>query len=53
MGEEEPEHGRGLNYNDSDEIILIHDHKETSSMFPKIINRLLKKGIKFKRIPLK
>ncbi len=47
MDEVEPENGLGLNTPGSDEIILTHDHTETSSIFPDIINRLLKKGLEF------
>lgn len=50
MEENVPEEGRGLNFPGSSEIILTHDHEETTSIFFKIIERLLQKGIKF-RLP--
>jgi len=53
MDEDVPEGNRGLNYPKSEEIILIHDHPETISMFKPIIERLLAKGIIFKPSPLK
>jgi len=33
---------------ESNEIILMHDHAETSAMFKKIIEKLMSKGFKFK-----
>jgi len=50
MDEDFPEDGRGLNFPDSSEIILTHDHVETTPIFPKIIDRLLQKGLEF-RLP--
>jgi hypothetical protein len=50
MEEDVPEGGRGLNFPGSSEIILTHDHVETTPMFPKIIDRLRQKGIEF-RLP--
>jgi peptidoglycan/xylan/chitin deacetylase (PgdA/CDA1 family) len=47
MEENLPEQCRGLNYPSSTDIILIHDHVETTQAFVKIIERLLEKGIKF------
>ena len=41
----------GLNYSQSEEIILLHDHSETTHMFRPIIERLLAKGIIFKPPP--
>jgi len=53
MDEDVPEGGRGLNYPDSEEIIIIHDHPETTHIFKPIIERLLAKGIIFKLPSLK
>jgi len=53
MDEDVPEGNRGLNYPKSEEIILVHDHHETTNMFKPIIERLLAKGIIFKPPPLK
>ncbi|MBN1891077.1 MAG: polysaccharide deacetylase family protein [Thermoflexales bacterium] len=47
MDEDEPEGFRGLNDPSSAEIVLIHDHLETSSCFVSIIERLLEKGLSF------
>jgi peptidoglycan-N-acetylglucosamine deacetylase len=47
MDRDAPERGRGLNYLDSEDIVLIHDHVETTAMFPRIIERILSKGIQF------
>ncbi|MFH1307377.1 MAG: polysaccharide deacetylase family protein [archaeon] len=48
MDEDVPEGCRGLNYPDSEEIILLHDHDDTTKYFKLIIEKLLSKGIKFK-----
>lgn len=48
MDEDAPEDQQGLNYPDSEEIIVIHDHPETTCMFKPIIERLLAKSIVFK-----
>ena len=53
MDEDVPEGSRGLNYPKSEEIILVHDHPETTHMFKPIIERLLAKGMIFKHPPLK
>jgi peptidoglycan-N-acetylglucosamine deacetylase len=50
MDDDEPEGCRGLNYPRSDEIVLMHDHTETSHIFEPIIERLLNKGLVF-RLP--
>ena len=52
MDEDEPEGCRGLNYPGSEEIILLHDHAETSHVFEAIVERLLAKGLRFQPIPL-
>lgn len=46
-----PEKWAGLNYPGSEEIILLHDHSETSSVFEEIIQALMKKGLEFKTLP--
>jgi peptidoglycan/xylan/chitin deacetylase (PgdA/CDA1 family) len=51
MEEVVPEAMRGLNTPGSEEIILTHDHVETTQYFETIINRLLAKGLVFKNIP--
>ena len=48
MERDEPGRCRGLNCLDSEDIVLIHDHPETTNMFPRIIERLLAKGIRFR-----
>ena len=50
MDEDEPEGCRGLNYPGSEEIVLMHDHVETTHVFAIIIERLLEKGLQF-RLP--
>ena len=47
IDEDDPEGCRGLNNPDPEEIILMHDHAETSQIFEPIIERLLKKGLEF------
>jgi peptidoglycan/xylan/chitin deacetylase (PgdA/CDA1 family) len=48
MEENVPDGMRGLNTPGSEEIILVHDHPETTPCFGSIIQRLLAKGIAFK-----
>ena len=47
MDEDVPEGCRGLNFSGSEDIILIHDHPESSHLFEPIVERLLAKGIQF------
>jgi peptidoglycan/xylan/chitin deacetylase (PgdA/CDA1 family) len=47
MDEVVPEGGRGLSTPGSAEIILTHDHVETTPVFPAIIERLQSKGLDF------
>jgi len=47
MDEDEPENWKGLNSGDSAEIILLHDHEDTSMYFKRIIDHLLGKGFSF------
>ena len=42
-----PERWMGLNYPDSDEIIVIHDHPETSDIFGTIVKAFVDRGIRF------
>ena len=44
-----PEKWMGLNYPASDEIIVIHDHPQTTEMFEPIICALIDRGIEFIR----
>lgn len=44
-----PQRWMGLNYPDSDEIIVIHDHPQTTEMFEPIVAALVAKGIQFAR----
>lgn len=48
MDENLPEGCRGLNFKGSEDIILIHDHPESTKIFEPIINKMLAKGIVFK-----
>lgn len=48
MDENVPEGGRGLNDPASEEIILTHDHVESTEIFKPIIERLLSKDLIFK-----
>lgn len=50
INEDLPEEGRGLHYPDSEEIVLIHDHKESTAIFAPIVQRLVKTGLQF-RLP--
>lgn len=53
MDQNEPLEGRGLNdFTSPEEIILTHDHPETSEMFPLILERLQWKGLIFAELPL-
>lgn len=45
-----PEQGFGLHYPDSEEIVLIHDHEESTAIFAPIVQRLVEKGLQF-RLP--
>lgn len=48
MEEDVPEGCRGLNYAGSNEIIMMHDFEETKEMFIPIIEKMIKKGLRFK-----
>lgn len=48
MQQKEHQHGGSLLDNNSADIILIHDHQETTDEFYKITEKLLKMDIKFK-----
>ena len=47
MDEDVPERWRGLNYPDSNDIIMVHDIEEISYAFKPMIEKMLSKGIKF------
>ncbi len=47
IDEDLPEEGRGLNYPDSEEIILIHDQVNPQPLFVPIVQRLVEKGLQF------
>jgi len=47
MDEDMPEGCRGINFAGSNDIIMVHDHALTTSMFVPIIEKLLSKGIRF------
>ncbi|MCF7844294.1 MAG: polysaccharide deacetylase family protein [Kiritimatiellales bacterium] len=47
MNTDSPDKGIEINNGTSDEIILIHDHSETTDVFPDILDRLLQKNCKF------
>jgi len=47
MDEDDPENGKGLTSGDSAEIILLHDHEETSQYFKRIVDSLLAKRLSF------
>jgi peptidoglycan-N-acetylglucosamine deacetylase len=47
MDEDYPEEHRGLNFNGSNEIIMMHDSPNIADMFQPLIKRLIEKGIKF------
>jgi len=50
MEENVPEGGRGLNFQGSNEIILLHDHIRTTKLFFKIMDKLIGKKLTF-RLP--
>ena len=47
IDEDVPEGGRGLGYTRADEIVLIHDHVETTGLFERVVRRIQDKGIEF------
>jgi peptidoglycan/xylan/chitin deacetylase (PgdA/CDA1 family) len=47
MDRDEPSSGFGLNSHLSAEIVLTHDHPETTVHFPRVIESLLGKGLQF------
>lgn len=50
IDENVPYEGRSLNCLDTSDIILVHDHKNTTALFYKIINLYIKKNIEFLKI---
>jgi peptidoglycan-N-acetylglucosamine deacetylase len=51
MDENDPERGKGLNSGNSVEIVLLHDHEDTSTHFKRILERLTEKELSFE-LPL-
>lgn len=49
MDEDVPHEGRPLNYGGSSNIVMMHDDDRIAHMFPLLIQRMLAKGIKFRR----
>ena len=47
-----PHRWEGLNDKRSADIVLMHDHVETTGVFEQILDRLLAKGIEFQPIPV-
>ena len=47
MDEDVPEGMRGLNFKGSSDIMMMHDHANINGFFVPMIEKLLKKGIKF------
>ena len=47
IDEDEPEGARGLNGPESEEIVLIHDHENSTDIFFPIVERLQEKGLQF------
>ena len=47
IDEDFPYEGRSLNRFDTSDIILVHDHDNTTDLFYKIIDRYIEKGISF------
>jgi len=51
IDEDEPYAGRALSRADTVDIILVHDHRHTTDLFYRIIERYTEKGIHFRPIP--
>ncbi len=49
--EDLPYDGRSLNCDETADIILVHDHDNTTALFYRIIARYVEKGIQFRPIP--
>ncbi len=47
IDEDVPEGARGLNRPESEEIVLIHDHENSTDIFYPIVERLQEKGLQF------
>lgn len=50
IDEDVPFGGRALNYLDSSDIIMIHDHENTTDLFYKIIDKYIEKNFEFRDI---
>jgi peptidoglycan-N-acetylglucosamine deacetylase len=49
--EDVPHEGRGLNREDTVDIVLVHDHDHTTALFYRIIDRYLEKRFRFLAVP--
>lgn len=53
MQDDQPERGRGLKHLGSEDIVLIHDHAQTTRLFPLIIGRMLSMEVCFSAVPIR
>lgn len=51
INEDYPFECRSLCFDDTSDIILVHDYEQTTDLFYKIIDKYLEKGISFQVIP--
>lgn len=51
LDEDVPDDWRGINYPDSADIVLIHDHVTPDNIFTQLLDRLRAKGVTF-RLPV-
>lgn len=47
INEDDPEGLCGLNHPESEEVVLIHDHEDSTDIFYPIVERLQEKGLQF------
>lgn len=47
MDKDEPDRMFGLNSGTSAEILLLHDHPETNRFYPRVVEKIAKKGFRF------
>ena len=47
IDEDDPEDFCGLNHPESEEVVLIHDHEDSTDIFYPIVERLQEKGLQF------
>lgn len=45
-----PERWMGLNHADSEEIVVIHDHPQTTALFEPVVRGLINKGLQFRKL---